>query len=140
MTNHIADTIALEQLQEHLRQVRETFDQRKSQDAWWFKLRLAMGVMAVVLVPTFMLVCTWIIVNHTAFDQLVVVAASGGLFADILGMILSVWRISLGRGPEPLAPVVHPTSDSTPQFSVAAAQQSEEAKAAPGHEPMKRVP
>lgn len=107
ITAEVADTIALERAQEELRQERETFDQRKEQDARWFSLRLAMGITAVLLIPTFMGICTWVIVNHTAFDGAVVTAAAAGLFADVLGMILSVWRIVLGQAPDALAPVTH---------------------------------
>jgi hypothetical protein len=51
MTDPILDTIALANEQEKLRQVSETFDQRKTQDARWFILRLAMGWIAVVFLP-----------------------------------------------------------------------------------------
>jgi hypothetical protein len=106
MSQQVQDTIALEQAAERLRQERETFDQRKQQDRHWFILRLAMGWVAVVLLPTIISICSWIILNYSRFDPGIVTLASAALLTDTLGLVISVWRIVVGkRGPEVLSPV-----------------------------------
>lgn len=90
---------------ERLRQMQETFDQRKSQDRRWFNLRHAMGWVAVVLLPVICGVSAFIILDHGAFDTGTVVFAGGALFVDSLALVAAVWRLVLGKGPENLRPI-----------------------------------
>lgn len=105
MSDAIAETVTLARLQEQLRQERETFDQRKIHDRRWFYLKLAMGWSAVVLLPAVAVICGWIIVNHRAFTQTTVNTATVALLVDIVGVLVSVWRVVMGTGPASLAPV-----------------------------------
>jgi ABC-type uncharacterized transport system permease subunit len=106
MTDRTYDTIALEQAHEQLRQERETFDQKKSQDGQWFRLRLAMGWTAVVLLPAIMAISTWILLHPGSFSREVVTLAASAMLVDALGLVLSVWRLVVGvRGPSVLVPV-----------------------------------
>lgn len=105
MSDAVAETVTLARLQEQLRQERETFDQLKVHNRRWFYLKLAMGWSAVVLLPAVALVCGWIIVNHKDFAAATVTTATAALLVDIVGVLLSVWRVVMGTGPASLAPV-----------------------------------
>ena len=98
-------TIAIARAQEQLRQERETFDQKKRQDARWFVLRLVTGWIAVALLPALGGVSAWVIANNVDFSTGTVTLAAAALFVDSLGLVLSVWRIVLGTGPERLGSV-----------------------------------
>lgn len=102
---YIGEEIELLREQEQLRQQRETFDQRKRQDSRWFLLKLVMGWASVVLLPGIGFTCGYVIFNHTEFTSATVTAATAALFVDTLGLIISVWRLVLGRGPDPLQPI-----------------------------------
>lgn len=101
----IGDEIALLREQELLRQQRETFDQRKRQDSRWFLLKLVMGWTSVVLLPGIGFICGYVIFNHAEFTSTTITAATAALFVDTLGLIMSVWRLVLGKGPDPLQPI-----------------------------------
>lgn len=83
---------------ERLRQLRETFDQRKRQDERWFRLRLRMGYLALALLPTVAIVCITIIFMHREFEPEIVYMVAGALFADMLGMLIAVWKVILNPG------------------------------------------
>ena len=87
--------IDVEQQAERLRQEAETFNQLLGQDAQWFKLRLWTGIVSLVMFPAIFAFCVWIIRNASQFDPKIVVAASGALFVDILGMVTAAWKILL---------------------------------------------
>jgi cytochrome c biogenesis protein CcdA len=105
MATEVEATIVIARAQEQLRQERETFDQKKRQDGRWFLLRLAMGWSAVVLLPAIGGVSGWVIANHPNFAAGTVTLAASALFVDSIGLVLAVWRIVLGTGPEGLVPV-----------------------------------
>lgn len=109
------DVVMLEQFTERLRQERETFDQKKRQDQLWFILRFAMGGVAAFLLPAIMVLCSWILVNHAAFDSSTVTLAGSALLIDAMGLVLSIWKIVLGKPPESLAPVTGPVPVLTHQ-------------------------
>lgn len=88
-------TQKLMRLEEQLRQEREIFDQRKTQGERWFSLRLRMGYMAVLLLPLFMGITAYIIFNSEKFPSSVVTLSATALLADVLGTILSVWKLVL---------------------------------------------
>lgn len=96
MTDPVKETIALASEDEYLRQVRETFDQRKMQDARWNILRLVMGWIAVVLLPGVGVTAGWIIFHHASFTAATVTVATSTLLVDTVGLVISVWRIVLG--------------------------------------------
>ena len=107
-TDPVKDTIALATEQEYLRQVKETFDQRKKQDRRWNALRLMMGWIAGALLPGVAATCGWIIFHHTEFTVATVSTATATLLVDTVGLVISVWKIVLGTGPVALAPVALP--------------------------------
>ena len=84
-----------ERLRESLRQERETFDQHKSQQERWFNLRLKMGYSALVMLPAILVVSLFIIIKHNSFPNYAVNIAVIALFTDLLGLIISVWKIFL---------------------------------------------
>jgi hypothetical protein len=86
--------IQIQRALEQLRQERETFDQRKRQDARWFMLRMTMGGLAVIIIPTFIIICTLLISSSGVSDTVKSLAASA-LLVDILGLVISVWKVVL---------------------------------------------
>ena len=83
----------IERIKERLRQERETFDQHKAHENRWFFLRLVMGYSSVVLLVTILAVSSYILFKNAYFSNTVVTAAGGALFADTLGLIISIWRV-----------------------------------------------
>jgi cytochrome b subunit of formate dehydrogenase len=99
------------QAQERLRQERETFEHRRVQDARWFRLRLAMGWAAAILLPAIAAVSGWIVLHEHGYSVYAIGVATTALLVDAFGMLISIWKIVVGRGPDGLAPV---TGESLP--------------------------
>jgi uncharacterized membrane protein YfcA len=104
--------VIIERASEQLRQERETFDQAKKQEQWWFILRLVMGFSSVVLLVAVMVVSVYILFNHADFPTAVVTSSGVALFADVLGMLIGVWKIALN--PKSVTKLVPITSSSIP--------------------------
>ena len=98
MSNTDLSPQSLLRLEEQLRQERETFDHRKGQDARWFVLRLRMGYTAAVMLPVIALACAYVLFNNAAFPTTVVGSAGAALLADILGLLVAVWKVVLNPG------------------------------------------
>lgn len=84
---------SIEQIKERLRQERETFDQHKAHENRWFQLRLIMGYSSVVLLAAIIVISSIILFNHQAYSSSVVTAAGAALFVDVLGLVISIWKI-----------------------------------------------
>ncbi len=80
-------------LEEQVRQEQETFNLRKGHEERWFSLRLRMGYMAVLVLPLFLIICSYVIYNHTSFPGSVVTLAASALLVDVLGLVISVWKL-----------------------------------------------
>ena len=52
-----------------------------------------MGYSSVVLLVAIMVVSSYILFNNASFSNTVVVAAGAALFADTLGLIVSIWKV-----------------------------------------------
>lgn len=91
-TTHLTP-IMVERAAEQLRQERETFDQQKKQEHLWFKLRLIMGFASIVLLGAVMIISVYILFNNGDFPKDVVTAAGAALFIDVLGLLISVWKM-----------------------------------------------
>lgn len=87
--------IEIERAAERVRQEKETFNQRKQQDKLWFILKLIMGFFSIILLAGIAIVATYILLNNKDFSTSVVKSAGVALFVDILGLIISVWKIVL---------------------------------------------
>jgi uncharacterized membrane protein YqjE len=87
--------ISIERASEQLRQEREAFDQQKKHAEWWFRLRMAMGCIAVLSLPAIMGIASYVLVHADAYTTGVVAGATAALFADVLGVVGGVWRISM---------------------------------------------
>lgn len=94
MANNLTP-IDIERASERVRQEKETFDQRKKHDNLWFILKLIMGFFSVILLAGVAIVATYILMNNTEFPASVVTSAGVALFVDVLGLIISVWKIVL---------------------------------------------
>ena len=98
MSNSERSPQALLRLEEQLRQERETFDHRKGQDARWFVLRLGMGYTAAIMLPAIAVASGYVLLNNNAFPASVVASAGAALLADIVGLLVAVWKVVLNPG------------------------------------------
>lgn len=89
------NAIAIQAGIERLRQERETFDLNKAHAERWFALRLRMGYIAVVLLPSIAAVCGFIVLNPGSYSGTAVTAASGTLFVDMVGLVGAVFKVVL---------------------------------------------
>jgi fucose 4-O-acetylase-like acetyltransferase len=87
--------IDIERAAERIRQEKETFDQRKKQDSLWFVLKLVMGFFSVIMLAVILVIAAYILINNEKFPLSVNAAAVAALFVDMLGLIISVWKIVL---------------------------------------------
>ena len=113
-----AVSTAGEQQKERLRQERETFDQHKSHENRWFILRLAMGYAAVLVLLVVLVVCVQVFLNHAALPSVIVAAASAAFFGDVVGLIVTVWKVVFNPDfMTQLAPVTQSPPASEPSGS-----------------------
>src|SRR5450759_4351009 len=95
MPNGDITPIQIERAMEQLRQEREVFDQRKIQEARWFILRLIMGYSSVLLLFAVIIISAIVLFNSQKFPEFTVKAAGAALFADVVGLLVGVWKIVL---------------------------------------------
>ena len=98
MSDITESTIALQSAIERLRQESETFDQNKRQEERWFRLRLRMGYVAVILLPAVAVICGFVIANPHPYSAVTVTAATATLFTDVVGLLAAVWKVVLNSG------------------------------------------
>src|ERR1700759_2009643 len=87
-----AAPIAVRRALEQLRQEQETFNQRKQQDSRWFQLRMAMGCLAVLIVPSIVAICVLLLTDPHQ-DPAVKGLAASTLLVDIAGLVGAVWKV-----------------------------------------------
>jgi hypothetical protein len=98
--------ILLARAAEKLRQEQEIFGQRKRHDARWFYLRLAMGYCSIALLAAVIVVASIILLGATQYPQAVYTSAGAALFADVIALLVSVWKVVLSSSViTPLDPV-----------------------------------
>ena len=95
MASNVLSPIEIERAMEQLRQEREVFEQRKGQEGRWFFLRLTMGYASVVLLVAVIAICAFILFYANKFPDFTVKAAGAALFADVVGLLIGVWKIVL---------------------------------------------
>lgn len=83
----------VERIKERLLQEREVFQQHKAHENRWFNLRLFMGYSSVIILAVIMVVSVYILFNYRDFSEVVVASAGAALFADTLGLGISIWKI-----------------------------------------------
>lgn len=110
MADDVEETLAVARYNEYVRQAQVSFNQRLSQDKQWHVLRLYMGWVAGVMLPAIALFCVWAIVNSERFATTVVIFASVSLLADIVGLIVWIWKGVMPVNREPLRPVMEEPS------------------------------
>jgi hypothetical protein len=82
----------LNRSREALRQEKETFNQRKSHGERWFTLRERTGNAAIIFLSVIAIFCMCVILAWQFFPPAVVTGAAGVLFADVVGMVIGVWK------------------------------------------------
>lgn len=106
--------IKIERAMEQLRQEREVFDQRKSQETRWFALRLTMGYASVALLLAVMIISGMVLFKSNNFPEFAVKAVSAALFVDVLGLLIGVWKIVLK--PDFLTKLTTETKENLPDI------------------------
>jgi hypothetical protein len=108
--NHEIPLVERKALQ-RLAQEQATFEQKKMQDARWFILKLAMGVLAALIIPTIIGICASIIYDPTQTSNVKLFGICT-LFVDILGFAAALWRIVINPASvTQLAPVTGASED-----------------------------
>ncbi len=101
-------SLAEQKVWQRLRQEQATFDQKRVQDARWCVLRMAMGILAMLVIPAMIVICALIIFDSHQHVTVKGLAAST-LLVDILGLMGAVWRVILNPASvSQLAPVTAP--------------------------------
>ena len=75
-------------------QEQAAFDQALSQDKWFFRIRMAMGIVALCAIPAVIAICSLIIFDPHQ-DVVVKRVAESALFFSLIGLMGYVWRIFL---------------------------------------------
>jgi hypothetical protein len=109
------ETIALVRAQEQLRQERDTFDSQMRQYKRNCLLRITMGWLAALLLPSIAAVCAWLVTQDDGVSARTQELATAALLVDVLGVVLSVWRGVVGSAP--VAPVLPVTNGAVPDVA-----------------------
>ncbi|MGB6068188.1 MAG: hypothetical protein WBG50_25555 [Desulfomonilaceae bacterium] len=113
MPNDEITPIKLERAMEQLRQEREIFDQRKKHEARWFALRLIMGYSSIILLFSVIAISAVVIFNASQMSEFTVKAAGAALFTDVVGLLISVWKVVLN--PDFMAKLSPETQEKLPE-------------------------
>jgi hypothetical protein len=96
------DPILLEQL----RQERETFDEHKKQSQRWFNLRFIMGILAIIMLPSLLIIAAYVLYYNSNFSEWIIRIVASTLFVDAIAFLISIWKILLkGDFISPLSPI-----------------------------------
>ena len=94
-----SDDFIVDRQSEALRQERETFNQLRRHNQWWFVLRLAMGFTSIPFLVGVAIFSCHILLDWQTFPSRIVTAAESALFATVLGVIVGVWKVVLAVNP-----------------------------------------
>lgn len=85
----------IERIEEQQRtQEQAAFDQAISQDKWFFRIRMAMGIVAICAIPIVITICSLIIFDPRQ-DLVVKRVAESALFFSLIGLMGYAWRVFL---------------------------------------------
>jgi len=82
--------------EQQLRQEQATFEQLSSQDKYFFRLRMAMGIVAIFAILVVITICSLILFGPHQ-DVIVKRVAESTLFFSLIGLMGYVWRVFLDR-------------------------------------------
>jgi hypothetical protein len=54
-----------------------------------------MGYSSIVLLFTVIVICSLVLFNNTKFSEFTTKAAGAALFTDVVGLLISVWKVVL---------------------------------------------
>ncbi|HEX5257765.1 MAG TPA: hypothetical protein VFW35_03160 [Sphingomicrobium sp.] len=89
---------------ERLRQERETFDQLKSHDRCWFRLRLAAATILIAALIAVLVVAAHVVLSPASYSSGAVVLAAVLLLADIACLAGGVCLVVVRDGQSRLSP------------------------------------
>ncbi len=95
MADNTTTAVKIERAMEQLRQEREVFELRKRHEARWFFLRLSMGYSSILFLCAVILIGGLILFNADRFPEFTIKAASATIFVDVVGLMITVWKIVL---------------------------------------------
>lgn len=95
-----SDKMKLAQAQERLRQESETFELAKRHRDQWHNIRRAMAVVVIVLLPAILGISSYVILQHDSFPEPVVTMAATALLVDALGLVLSMFKLTMSGQPK----------------------------------------
>jgi hypothetical protein len=82
---------------QQLKQEQVAFEQTLSQDKWFFRIRLAMGIVAICAIPAAITICSLIIFDPHQ-DLIIKRVAESALFVSLIGLVGYVWRVFVRPG------------------------------------------
>jgi hypothetical protein len=95
MPSETPDEVKIQRAYENFRQERETFDQLKKHDEYWFILKMIMGGCSVFVMIVVLFFSIYIIINNSSFPQYIVYTGGGGFIIDIIASSASVWKLTM---------------------------------------------
>lgn len=109
-----APDIHLERELEKLRQERETFDQNKKHDEYWFFVKITMVGCSIFIMVFILGVVSFILFNPKSFSETTVTIATVGLIGDIIASCASIWTLAMN--PDSISKL-KPITSENPQIS-----------------------
>lgn len=95
--------IRLAQANQRLEQEKKIFERRLERDKKLSQVQTAMSWVLLVMLPVIAAGCGYILLDASSFPESVVLAASGGFFVDVCGLVLASYRTLMpGKSPEDL--------------------------------------
>lgn len=91
---------------EQLRQERETFDQLKAHNAWWFRLRLVTGFAAIFALLVILVIAASVVLSPSRYSDTAVIIAAAAILADIAGLAGTVFSLVLRDNRGQLHPLI----------------------------------
>ena len=95
-----------------LRQERRTFDQRKNEARWWFRLKFTMAVLAALLLLAIAVTALWVVWHPSRYEPSVVATAWSVLSVQVLAAMAGIWKSLFSNPPAELEPVTRAPDDS----------------------------
>lgn len=86
------DEASRDRRDQQLKQEQAAFEQAQFQDKCFFALRVAMGIVAILAIPTVITICSLIIFDRHQ-DVVVKRVAESALFFSLIGLVGYVWRV-----------------------------------------------
>jgi len=78
-----------------LEQEKICFEENKKHFIRWNILKLIMGYSALFVLVCIMFICGFVILNHSNFNEIILISSIGVLFTDIVLLMFTIYKIVL---------------------------------------------